>query len=204
MEEIISKQEFDELMKIKGEVKGLVLKPPFTFVLKEEGEEGLKKLEDTITKLGYPIKHEEISEGNYYPVGLKAVTLTIMKRLFNYDDKKFRELGKFSAKLPMLVRFLFRYFISIDKLEKDPSVIKKIFPYHSLFSFGDLILSEVNKEKRYLILRLVGFDFHPLECQPMMGIFSVLFQAVISKPVTCEETKCNYRGDEHHEFLLKW
>ena len=48
MEEIISKEKLDELMKIKGEVKGIAMRENMNFILKEEGSEGVKKLENTV------------------------------------------------------------------------------------------------------------------------------------------------------------
>ena len=60
MEEIIIKKELDELMSLKGEVKGAGIKTHGEFILKEEEEEGLKKLEEIVTKLGYSIKYKEI------------------------------------------------------------------------------------------------------------------------------------------------
>ena len=41
--EIISKEEFDELMSIEGKIIGAGIKPSGEFILKEEGEEGTQK-----------------------------------------------------------------------------------------------------------------------------------------------------------------
>jgi len=195
----MSKEEFKELMNIKGLSRGLVLKPSLEFILEKEGKESLKKVEKIITDLGYPLKHNKINGMNFYPAGLKAVVLVIMKRLFNYDDNRFQELGKFSAKLPLLIRVFFRTFLTFKKMERN---VEKM--WRAFFTFGDLKMKELNREKGYLILRLENFNFHPLECQPLVGIFSTFYKIMINKEITCEETKCIYRGDEYHEFLIKW
>ncbi|GAI52915.1 unnamed protein product, partial [marine sediment metagenome] len=31
-----------------------------------------------------------------------------------------------------------------------------------------------------------------------------IIQMIVGSKVTSEETKCVHRGDEYHEFLLKW
>lgn len=54
MEQIISKEEVDELMKIKGKTKGLSLRDHYDYVLNEKGKEGLKRLEEEMEKCGYP------------------------------------------------------------------------------------------------------------------------------------------------------
>ena len=51
MEEIISKKELDELKKIKGMVRGTVFKESKEFVFKEEGKEGIQRLEDAMASL---------------------------------------------------------------------------------------------------------------------------------------------------------
>ncbi|GAI37757.1 unnamed protein product, partial [marine sediment metagenome] len=80
MEQIISKQEIDELMKLKGEVKGMGMKTHAEFILKEEGKQGLEKLEETMEKLGHPIKFREIRGTTFYPLGLEAIVLVAMQR----------------------------------------------------------------------------------------------------------------------------
>ena len=55
------KKEIDGLMKIKGKERGgAPLRYMADFILKEEGEEGLKKLEDTIAEFGYPIELRKV------------------------------------------------------------------------------------------------------------------------------------------------
>ena len=199
MSEIFSKKEFDELMKIKGEVRGMGMKGHAEFILKEEGEEGLKKLEETITNLGYPIKYKEMKLMAFYPVGLEAATLILIKRFFRYDDKKFQEMGKFGVKISFLVRLFTRYFVSVEKFAKlAPDMWKKGG------ALGDFKIVEYDIPKKRLVLAIENFSLHPLYCQVFTGYFSKGLQMIIGKETTCEETKCTHRGDDYHEFLLKW
>ena len=73
MEEIISKEELDELMKLKDEIRGGSLKNAGDFVLAKRGEKGLKRLEEEMGKLGYKIKFEEVHEIKLYPLGLPSL-----------------------------------------------------------------------------------------------------------------------------------
>ena len=200
MAEVVSKEEFDKLVSFKGEVRGLVLKPPFEFILQEEGKEGLKKVEEIFAKFDHPVKLREIQMMSFYPSGLKAAVLVIINKLFGYDDKKFYELGRFSARVPYFIRFLFTKFISLERFRKEsPGIWRKCF------TFGDFEMAEADRGKRQVILRIKNFHFHPLECQSLAGIFSSVFEMLLGKDrVTCEETKCVHRGDQYHEFLLNW
>lgn len=135
----------------------------------------------------------------FYPLGIVNVLLVVVKKLFKYDDEKFRELGKFAAKFPLLVRALFAYVISIEKTIND---IPK--EWSKCYTVGELKLIEFNKEKRYIIYRLENFPLVPLYCRVLEGLLSVSLKMVIKKPIVSKETKCVHRGDKYHEFLLKW
>lgn len=199
MEQIISKEEVDELMKLKGQIRGAAIKEVIKYILKEEGKDGLGKLEDAMEKIGYSIKDKNIKAMKFYPLGLEASTLVAVKRLFNYDDKKFQDLGKFAGKFSIIIRLFMGYLASIDKIAKEtPKMWRKYF------TIGDLNIAEINEEKKYVILRIENYYLHPIHCQILIGYLSSILQIVVKSPVKCEETKCTFRGDEYHEYLLKW
>jgi len=199
MEQIISKQEFDEMMKIQGEARGIALKTEAGFILKEEGEDGLKKIEDIITNLGFPIKYKKIRPMSYYPIGLVPLTFLAIKRLFNYDDKKFHEMGAFEAKSPIAIKLFMRYFVSLKRAIKDVPKMWRIY-----YTAGQMKVTEFYEEKRYLIVTLENFRLSPIMCQVFIGYFPIILQLVVGGKPTCKEIKCMFRGDDHHEFLLKW
>ncbi len=199
MSQIISKEEFEELMKIKGETRGMSLKGEGNFILKQEGEEGLKKLEKTIAELGYPIKFKEIKAMDFYPLGLEVVTLVAIKRLFNYDDEKFREMGRFESKLSFIIRLFMKYFFSMKQAIK---VAPKMWKEN--YTVGDLEVPEFDEEKKYAIIKIKNFQGYPLLCLDLQGYFPGIVQMIVGTPATCQETKCVHRGDEYHEFVLKW
>lgn len=198
MKEIISKKELNELMKTKGKTIGVAIREHKEFILKEKGAEGLKKLEDTIVGLGYP-EYRKIKAMSFYPVGFYALTLIVAKRLFNFDDKKFEEMGRFNAKLSIIFRFFMRFLVSLDRAAKGVSTM-----WRRYYTVGSLRTMEYDEQKRYVILRLENFNLHPLHCQVSKGYFSTILKIIVKNPVTCQERKCVHRGDEYHEFLLKW
>ncbi len=200
MAQIISKEELEKLMKIKGEIRGVALKEVERFVREKEGEEGLKKLEKTMAELGYPIKYNEIKSMGFYKLSLKAILLITVKRLFNYSDEKFQEMGKFETKSsPMALRLFARYFISLDTAVKAVQKMWRVY-----YSTGILKVIELNKKEKYAILRLEDFRLIPPHCENLKGYFSGVLEMIIKQDVTCEETKCVYKGDKYHEFLMKW
>lgn len=199
MEQIITRQEFDDLMKIKAEVRGSGPRNIGLFILKGKGKEALERLEKIITNLGYPIKYEKLRPMSFYPFGLVAVSLLAIKRLFNYDNKEFQEMGGADAKFSPITKIFLKHFVSVKRVAKAaPRMWKK---YNA---GGNLKVINYDEDKKYAILRVENFCIHPLHCQYLIGYFSSVIQMIVGKKGVCEETKCVHRGHDHHEFLLKW
>ncbi len=199
MEEIITKEIVQELMKIKGETRGASMKGDLEYVLHKEGAEGLKKLEDEMARLGYPIRFKELRAMELYPVGVEAITFLVIKKLFNFDEEEFRKMGEFNSKVSLLIRLFMKYFVSLELLAKQAPKL-----WREYYSLGDLKIIEINKEKKYMIIRIENFYHHPIHCLTVEGYFVSIVKMVVKAPVTCKETKCINRGDEYHEYLMKW
>ena len=201
MEEIISKEELEEFKKIKGEIRGIALKSALDFVLKKEGRDGLRKVENVMIDLGYPIEHNKISVMNFYPLRIETILFAVIKELFNYNEKDFYEMGKFQFKMPITIRLFMRYLSSLNTVARAAPKM-----WETYFTIGNLEISEYNEKEKYMIVKIEDFYFHVayLYCQIFRGFFPSVIQVVVKTPVSCEETKCVYRGDGYHEFLLKW
>jgi len=199
MEQIISPDRTKELLALSGEVKGMGMKTHADFVLKEEGPEGLKKLEKAMHDAGVPVKYEELKRMSFYPLGWEALTLEMMKELFDYDDQKFREVGRFHCKTSWIVKLFMKYFFSLQRMSKEvPKVWQKYF------TVGQLKLVDFNEEEKYIRLRVENFTFHPAHCQILAGALSTVLGMMVKGEVEAEEKKCTYKGDDFHEYIVTW
>jgi hypothetical protein len=201
MNQELAKEIVKKLMEIKGEAKGVTFKTDAEYILKEKGEEGLKRLEAELESLGCPIKYQEIKTMAFYPVGLRAISLLAIKKIFNYDDKKIEEMGFLATKRSLIVKVFARYFLSLQRVFSKEAPL--LWKQH--YSIGELIPVELNEEKKYAILRIKDFNVHPVLCRYLGGYFCGIIQLIVkSSQIDFEETKCTFRGDEYHEYLLKW
>ena len=201
MNQELTKEIAKKLMEIKGETRGVTLNIDREYILKEKGEEGLKKLEEELGKLGYPIKYKKIETLAFYPVGLRAISLLAIKKVFNFDDEKIKEMGFYGTKISLIIKFFIKYVFSFQKIFFKES--PKIWREH--YTIGELAPVELNEEKKYAILRLKDFNLHPVYCHYLEGYISGLIQLMVKNPkIICEETKCTFKGDEYHEYLIKW
>lgn len=199
MDNLVSREEVKNLMECEGEVRGVSIKDTANFVLKEEGKEGLRKLEKAMEDLGHPLNYEDIRKMDFYPLGLWGLYMLAMKRIFDYDDDKIRELGADNAKSSLIVRLFMKYFFSIEKIVKEAPKI-----WNKYNTAGNLKVAEYSEEENYVILRIEDYHFHPIHCRNLEGYLPAIVQMVVKDQTTCRETKCIYQGDEYHEFLVEW
>jgi len=199
MGEIISKEELNRLMELSGEARGISLKGELDFILSDQGKDGVEKIEKLTSDLGHPIKYEKIKTMDFYPLGLEGIILLGARRILGYNDEKFQEMGKFESKTSIIVKLFMKYFYSVEKLIKKVSEM-----WGKSCTVGEFKIIEHSKEKSFAILRLEKFELVPGHCQNLRGYLSGVVQMVVGSSVVCEETKCTFRGDEYHEFLVKW
>lgn len=196
----LTKELADELMKIKGETRGFNLEHDTRWILKNWGEEGLKKVERKLKRVGYPIEYKKLKIMDFYPAGLRAISLLAIKEVFNLDKEGVRNVCAFHPKISLVMKLFAKYFYSIPVvMDQGPNIWKKYW------TVGELVSVDYNKEKKHAIFRIKEFDLHPTFCNCMEGYFKGAAVLVLrNREITCEETKCTFRGDEYHEFLLKW
>ena len=186
------------MMEMKGEARRVSIKGNWDAILKKEGEEGLKKLEEKMAEVGYPLKYNEIKAMAFYPTGLDAISIAAIKEIFNYTDKDLEEIGALSVNFSWFFKIFLKYFGSLSLIaDQVPKMWK------NYYTVGSLEVVDYSEEKRYVIMRLKDY-FVKFGCPTIKGYSKKVLNMILKKPVICEETKCTLRGDEYHEFLLKW
>lgn len=198
-EEIITKEKAKELMGIKASSIGVAIKSDFEYILKKEGEYGLRKMEKEMERLGCEIKYKEIKELNFYPIGFQAIALLVIKKIFDYSDEEFVKIGRFSFKLPTVIRIFMKYFGSLDLLAKQAPKM-----WNRYYTMGDLKIKEFDAMEGKIAIQVKNFSLTRLHCLTFEGYLSEIVKTVVKKQVKAKETKCVFRGDNYHEFLVEW
>ncbi|MFQ6083744.1 MAG: hypothetical protein ACE5WD_10330 [Candidatus Aminicenantia bacterium] len=199
MEKIISKEIAKKLMKSKGELRGAVFETDISFILREKGKEGLKKVEEEMKRLGYPFRYKNIRTIEFYPIGLRAVSLLAIKKVLGFSDEKIKEMGAEVPRFSSVIRFAMKFFSKEKKLFfENASELWKRFLTTGEFK------SVLDEKNRMAISTLKNFNIHPIFCTYLLGIIPAFHKLITgAKEITCKETKCSFRGDEFHEFLVK-
>jgi len=199
MEEFISKKELKELMEIEGDTRGTTFKEDYDFILLKRGKEGLEKIKEALANLDNPIKFEEIHGWEFYPVGLEAFMLILMKKVLNFGDDEIEECGFFGSRSSLIMKIFFSHFVSVKMFANQAPVMWKKY-----YTRGILKVKEFNEEKKQAILTIEDFCLHPLHCLQLKGYFRGIVEMIVNSKVTCEEIKCVHRGDLLHEFLIEY
>ena len=201
MQEEFTKKTIKELMKLKGEVRGLILRQDLEYVQGQKGREGLEKIEDQLALWGYPVKYEKIKNIEFYPSGLRALSLLAMRKVFGWDDKKIGLACAYHIKDSLAMRFFMKYLSSPSHiLEKAPIM------WREYWTVGEMKVIKFNGKEKYAIVRLENFDLHPIFCRCLEGYLKSITNIVIrDSKTTCQETQCSFKnGKNYHEFLIKW
>ena len=194
----LTKELVQKLMEIKGETRGVVFKTDAGFVLREKGKKGLQEVEEELKNIGYPIEYEKMEPMVFYPVGLRALSLIVVQKVLNLSKEDIKRMGGLAPKASFIIRLFVRYFLSVKKTAEK---VSEIWERH--YTAGKLS-TQSHEEERYVILRLRDLTLHPLFCHYLEGYFSTILIMVVKDPITSEETKCPFKGDKYHEYLLRW
>lgn len=199
MAEVINKEIAKELMKLEGEVRGATLRTDGEYILKEKGEEGLKKLEEEMANLGFPLNYRDMQSTSFYPLGMRAVSLAAIQKVFNLKDEDFRSIGAFESKLSLIIRTFMKYFFSIDLM-----ITKVSQMWRKYYTMGEMKVVDYEKDKKRGTIRIDNFRLHPLHCRTLEGFISSIIGMIVNSRVTVKETKCPFLGHTHHEFSVQW
>ena len=199
----VLKEEFQKLKidEVKGKMIGLALENHFNFILKKEGQEGVKKVEEGLEALGYPIRYKEIRNFQWYPRIMDEAIYFVIKRVLGWDDERFRESGKWGAKISFITRIMMKYFVSIEQ------VFREVGNYwRKYYNLGILEPVEINLKERYLIIELKDFPLIcPEHCRYWEGYFWQVGAYVLpKKSLKLWETDCIFKGGNSHRFKAIW
>jgi predicted hydrocarbon binding protein len=200
MEYEATQEEIKRLLEMKGDARGIVFKTDYLFVLDKFGEEGVEKVEQEIEKMGYSFSYKNnINSMDFYPIGLRAVSLLAISKVFNFGKKEIEEMGKTAPKSSIMVKFFMRYFLSVENIfDKAGEMWDKHYTVGAVESF------DINIEKKYVVLRIYDINLHHIVCDYLQGYFSSIAKMGIGEDIITEGTKCIHRGDDYHEIVLRW
>jgi hypothetical protein len=164
------------------------------------GEEGLKKVEEELRKMNCPFNYEEEADNmSFYPIGMRALSIIAIAKAFDLDRESVIKMGGNAPKFSLMIKFFMRYFLSAEKIMEKAG---EMWGKH--YTVGKLESVEMNTEEKFIRARLYNVDLHPIFCDYLIGYFSSVIKMGVGEEGKGEEVKCIHRGDDYHEFTIKW
>jgi len=194
---MINKEELNKLLEVKGEVKGVVFQTDGKYILEKEGEEGIKKLEKRVKELGFPIDYRKGKALDLHPIGLRIVSLLLIKDTFDWSDGEIRNMGYITPTTSFIVKLLMKFFVSFMKFMNE---VPRYWEEH--YTVGKLETVKLDDETKDAILHLKDIKIHPLFCLYLEGYFERMYQFIVGKGGRCRETECMFKGASYHEYVF--
>ncbi|MFP4539655.1 MAG: hypothetical protein ACLFNN_01805 [Candidatus Paceibacterota bacterium] len=196
----IPPEEIERLLGLEGEVRGVVFKTDHHYLKDKAGEEGVKKAEEEMKKMGYPFSYErDATDLNFHPIGVRSLSLIAVSRVLDLDKEGVKEMGRTAPKFSSVLRFFMRYLISERTIMEKAGEL-----WQKHYTVGELKVLEINHEERFLKCALYDIDLHPIFCDYLAAYLEFIAKLGIGEEMESEETMCIHRGDDHHEFIEKW
>lgn len=194
----ISKEGISELASRDGEVRGVVLCTDAEYIRRHEGEPALLRVEEETREMGCPIDYGQVKVMDWYPVGLRAVSLFAISKTLNWGDGQLREMGRTAPRYSIITKLMLRYFISLETLQE-----KLQLYWRKNYSAGSLTGKVADKS---VFIRLEDFQIPPPLLIYLEGYFVGVLSMIIGnhEKIRVEEPKWMHGGSECYEFVLKW
>lgn len=197
---MITGTEAARIVAIKGRVRGAVFETDAVFIRKRYGDAGMDRVCAELQRLGYPVAYDRIASMEWLPLGLRALSLLVIKDVFGWNDGDVKEMGDAAPKYSFIVKLLMKFFIT-------PKVAFSRAPeyWEKHYDVGRLEAVELHEEERHAVVRLRGFKTHSVYCRYLEGFFGRLFKFTFPRSaVTVKETVCMCQGGSMHEFVVDW
>jgi hypothetical protein len=158
MEEKLTKELAKKLIEFKGEIRGIDIISDGDFVLRNHGEEALKKVEEKLKEVGFPIEYRKLKPMGFYPGGLKALSLLAIKEVLGYSNEKIEEIGMAAPRFSLIIKLFVKYFASLKKFffGYSPRI------WREYWTAGEFIPVELNEEKQFATVSICIFSLYAL------------------------------------------
>ena len=200
---MLTKKEAKEMINDSCSVRGEQILMFKKEVIRLGGKGDIKKFEQEIEKLGCSFRFNKISALDWYPMGIRTICFIVLKDIYKLTDDDIVGSGVRFIGDSIVIKLFFRYFSSRDTAFKHiPEYWKKISTCGRAEAVK-LVQSPDGKEG-YFIARLHDFKIHPLHCLFCLGAFLQLAKLLGGKNAKIKETKCMFKGDDYHEYVISW
>jgi len=195
-----TKEEADRIMSLPGEARGSSFITDALYVRSRGGDEAMRQIQAETERLGHPIDYDSITGMTWHPLGLRVLSLVVIRDFFDLDDAGLTEMADYAPKRSFIMRMLIRYFVSLKAFAGQ---FESGWEKH--YTVGTLRAEALDERACTMTIRLRDFQMHEVQCPYLAGfIRSTVGFLLPDKRITVVEQKCMFRGDDYHEYRVTW
>lgn len=190
-----------DINQIKGSAKAVTLQTDKTYIEIQDSINGVSLVEKEMEKMGFSFRFRSlVSPTDLIPLSLRIASLLAIKKVFNLEDYQIKEIGRLATRSSFFTKLTLRYLVSLKKMARE---IPRHWQRH--YTAGTMDPGELHEDEHFFIVRLRNFITHPIYCTYLSGYIIGVVELIGNySNLTIQETKCQYRGDEYHEFRVSW
>lgn len=196
----LTKEEVQRILKIKGNVSGMIFNAFHQYVLEIKGKEGVASIESRLKELGFPLDFRKYSSFRMYPESNACLICLAILEYFDWDEEKAFDIGYEAPLYSLFTKVLMKY-VSVERL-----IIEGPKHWKRYYDIAEIRCTEYDLKNGIAVMRLDGFKkFHPVVYNYIKGYLTKLIEiATKTKKVTTTQTKSLYNNDAYDEFKICW
>jgi len=199
--EMLIPETMESLKQIQGCVKAVALQTDKIYIDVQNVHDGVSLVEKELEKMGFPFSYDSLkSPTTLVPLSLRIASIIAIKKVFNLEDEHIKEMGCLATKSSFFTKLALRYLVSLKKMAIE---IPRHWQRH--YTIGSMDPGELHEDERFFIVRLRDFDTHAIFCTYLSGYIIGVVELIGNySNLAIQETKCQDKGDEYHEFKVTW
>lgn len=200
-EDMLINETVQDISQIKGFAKAVTLQTDKIYIEIQDSINGISLVEKEMEKMGFSFRFSSpLSPTDLIPLSLRIASLLAIKKVFHLEDHQIKEIGRLATRSSFFTKLTLRYLVSLKKMARE---IPRHWQRH--YTVGTMDPGELHEGEHFFIVRLRNFMTHPLYCIYLSGYIVGVVELIGTFPnLTIQETKCQYSGDEYHEFRVSW
>lgn len=195
---VFTKEAIEQWAKVPGEVRGMGLKTNLDYVFEMKGPEALKRVEDAMARMGYPITRSAIQAMAFYPFVHSPVVEIGIQDTLGFSEQDFYEMGRYSTKVSLFLKIMAKYFLSVQA-----AITYATKMWNEYYTRGHIQAVEVNDREKRIILRILDFETTDPGWNIIRGYFSQTAQMIVGNKVQCLMHSCK-DIQLCMEFVITW
>jgi hypothetical protein len=181
-------------------VKGSTLSSRLLWVSLHHGEEGLERLNKSLSPAARAALTVPLNKAKWYPFELFVELIEVIDRVFGKGDMSLaRQLGRFTADANLKTVYKLFYMVGTPKWIIDRAA--RLWDLH--YDSGRLVIMRYPGNESEA--RIVGFSTpHRAHCQSVWGWCERSLELSGAKEVKGVEVRCRAQGDDECAYHLTW